>query len=92
MWKAESGYNIKTQTRYLQSGAYARLKNITLGYTLPQSWVNKMFLNKLRVYVSGQNVFEITNMRGDFDPEIIGTIGQHYPLQRSMLFGLQLTL
>lgn len=31
-------------------------------------------------------------MRGDFDPEIIGTIGQHYPLQRSMLFGLQLTL
>lgn len=92
MWKAGSGYNIQTQTRYLQSGAYARLKNFTLGYTLPLQLTQKVLLNKVRVYFSGQNLFEITNMRGNFDPEIIGKVGEYYPLQRSILFGLQLSL
>lgn len=92
MWKAGSGYNIQTQTRYLQSGAYARLKNFTLGYTLPSQLTHKILLNKVRIYFSGQNLFEITNMRGNFDPEIIGNVGEYYPLQRSILFGLQLSL
>lgn len=98
IWKANSGgYNTRPQTRYLQSGAYARLKNLTLGYTLPTTWTNSMLLNRVRFYISGQNLFEITNMRGDFDPEIIGKdndgkVGEYYPLQRSILFGLQLSL
>lgn len=93
MWKAGSaGYNVRTQTRYLQSGAYARLKNFTLGYTLPTAITRKIQLDRIRVYFSGQNLFEITNMRGDFDPEIIGNVGEYYPLQRSILFGLQLSL
>ncbi len=92
MWKRGSGYNIKPQTRFLQSGAYARLKNFTLGYTLPKEFSQKLMLDKLRIYFSGQNLFEVTGLRGDFDPEIIGNVGQYYPLQRSLLFGLQLSL
>ena len=42
--------------------------------------------------MSGHNLFEITNMRGDFDPEIIGKVGEYYPLQRSWMFGLQISL
>ena len=105
MWKASSmSYNVRTQTRYLQSGAYARLKNFTVGYTIPAAITQKVRLNKVRVYFSGQNLFEITNMRGNFDPELIGNVddekskdnvgkvGEFYPLQRSILFGLQLSL
>ena len=93
IWKAGSaGYNAKTQTRFLQSGAYARLKNLTLGYTLPNALTSKLYLNRLRVYFSGQNLCEITNIKGGFDPEIIGNVGEYYPLQRSILFGLQITL
>lgn len=104
IWKASSmRYNVKPQTRYLQSGAYARLKNFTVGYTIPTEMTQKARLNKVRVYFSGQNLFEFTNMRGDFDPELIGNVdkenssdvgkvGEFYPLQRSILFGLQLSL
>ena len=91
-WSAGSGYNIKPQTRFLQSGAYARLKNLTLGYTLPKHLLEHLQLRNLRLYVSGHNLFEITNMRGDFDPEIIGKVGEYYPLQRSWMFGLQISL
>ncbi len=92
-WKAaSSGHNAVTQSRYLQSGAYARLKNLTLGYTLPASVTNYVKLNRARVYFSGQNLFEITNIKGNFDPEVIGAVGQYYPLQRSILFGIQLSL
>ena len=43
--------NQKVQTRYLQNGAYARLKNIQLGYTFPTHIINKLHMQKLRVYV-----------------------------------------
>lgn len=93
VWKASSsGYNARTQTRYLQSGAYARLKNLTLGYTFPSALTEKIRLKKLRFYFSGQNLCEITGIKGNFDPEIIGKVGEYYPLQRSLLFGMQVSL
>lgn len=93
IWKAgSSGYNTLNQTRFLQSGAYARLKNVTLGYTLPTVWTSAIRVNRVRVYLSGQNLCEISGIRGGFDPEVIGKVGEYYPLQRSILFGLQVTL
>lgn len=92
IWKANSsGYNTLPQTRFLQSGAYARLKNLTLGYTLPTVLTQKIRLNKIRVYFSGQNLCEITGLKGGFDPEIIGNVGEFYPLQRSTMLGLQVS-
>lgn len=93
MWKANSsGYNTRAQTRFMQNGAYARLKNLTVGYTIPLSITQKISLQKVRVYFSGQNLGEITKIRGNFDPEIIGNVGEYYPLQRSLMFGLQISL
>lgn len=76
------------QTRYLQNAAYMRLKNITLGYTLPEKWMQKVGLSRVRVYFSGDNLFELSGLYKYYkvDPEGLG--GQQYPLQRSYSLGL----
>jgi hypothetical protein len=56
---------------WLQDGSFARLKNITLGYSLPRSFTNKLKINKLRFYVSAENLLTLTKYDG-FDPEIGG--------------------
>lgn len=85
--------NHETQSRYLQNAAYIRLKNIQLGYTLPESITNKILISKLRVYVSGENLWTGTKMLGTFDPETIdgGWNGSVYPLSKTMSLGLSLT-
>ncbi|NJK86860.1 MAG: TonB-dependent receptor [Bacteroidales bacterium] len=45
-----------------------RLKNLVLGYSLPQNWINKISVNQFRIYVNVQNVFTITKYSG-IDPE-----------------------
>ncbi len=79
------------QTRYLQNANDARLKNITIGYTLPQKWTDKVNISRLRVFFSGDNLCEITGLYKYYkmDPECLG--GQVYPLQRSYSFGLNVT-
>lgn len=93
----DKGMNQKTQTRYLQNGAYARLKNIQLGYTLPQSVINKLHIQKLRVFVSAENVLTITSLSSGFDPETAyssytnDNSGKTYPLQTTISFGANVT-
>ena len=79
------------QTRYLQDASYMRLKNVTLGYTLPEQWMNKIGINRVRIYLSGDNLFTISGLYKHYkvDPEGLG--GQKYPLQRSYSFGLNVT-
>lgn len=89
--------NIQTQTRYLQNAAYGRLKNLTIGYTLPKSITSKAYIENLRFFVSGENLFTITNFTEAGDPELIGAgydggkIGQTYPLSKTFSFGLSVT-
>ena len=90
------GRNIQTQTRYLQNAAYGRLKNLTIGYTLPKSITSKAYIENLRFFVSGENLFTITNFTEAGDPELIGAgygheIGKAYPLSRTYSFGLSVT-
>lgn len=56
-------------SRFVEDGSFLRLKNVTLGYTLPQKWTKKFFVSKLRVYASGQNLFCLDNYSG-YDPEV----------------------
>ncbi|WP_315819420.1 TonB-dependent receptor domain-containing protein [Paraflavitalea speifideaquila] len=84
------GSNFETQTKYLQSAAYCRLKNLSIGYTLPTDIINCIRVKSLRVYATGQNLFEITKLFDAYDPEIIG-FGT-YPLSRAISFGVQLGL
>ncbi|WP_202616893.1 SusC/RagA family TonB-linked outer membrane protein [Arcticibacter tournemirensis] len=88
--KIGAWYNQMEQTKYRQNAAYARLKQVTLGYTLPKALTGRAKISRARVYVTGQNLFEITELHDAFDPEVLN--GQTYPLSRSIAFGLQIGL
>ncbi len=75
---------------WVKSGAYCRLKNVVLGYTLPQNWTQKATLSKVRIYASAQNLLTIKNgFYEGFDPEnSIGSGASCYPLNKAFIFGL----
>lgn len=81
--------NRECSTRYLQNAAYMRLKNITLGYSVPKKVLNKVGISKLRFYVTGENLFTFTNLCDSFDPETLGNLS--YPITKKVSVGLNLT-
>ena len=86
---AEGGKDLAiNQTRYLQNAAYLRIKNITIGYTLPKKFTMKAKLERVRLYLTGDNIFEFTKLSKNYDPEILGT---SHPMQRLFTFGLNLS-
>ncbi len=91
-----STWNMETQSRFLENGAFLRLKSMTLGYTIPKIITNKAKLNKVRLYVTGQNLWTKDHLYGLYDPEVIGnastTTGKVYPNRRSYSFGIQVSL
>lgn len=78
------------QSGYVIDASYIRLKNITLGYTLPASLTKKFFVSSLRVYLSGENLLTFTKVPDMFDPETISA-GDTYPLQKVMTVGMSIT-
>lgn len=83
--------NQQTQTRYLQDASYLRLKNVTLGYSLPDQILDRLKMSRVRLYVTAENVLTITNISDVFDPEATGGRwgnGKIYPLQKSIAIGL----
>ena len=86
-----NGNYTKASNFYLEDGSYLRLKNITLGYTLPKSIFNNIGLenSSLRIYVNVENLFTFTKYTG-FDPEVgnYGLDGGRYPVPRSSSIGL----
>lgn len=83
--------NVKTD-RYLQDASYLRMKNITLGWNLPKEWIRKIYLTNASVYVSGENLFEFTSIKGPYDPEAARGNGvMLYPFMRTYSFGINLT-
>ena len=87
--------NWRMSDLYVQDGSYLRLKNIQLGYTLPQRWTEHVLISSLRLYVSAENLLTLTRYRG-FDPEIssggtsLGVDYGVYPQPRTLLCGLNL--
>lgn len=86
--------NVKND-RYLQDLAYIRLKNLTVGYSLPTSILGKAKISRARFYVSGENVFTLTKLRSDYiDPEnASGEVnGRSYPFSKTFSLGIDITL
>lgn len=83
--------NTRPSDRYIEDGSYLRLKNLTLGYTLPESVSRKLHISGFRIYLSADNLFTLSNYTG-FDPEVgnasidWGT----YPITRTFSVGLDL--
>jgi len=85
--------NVKND-RYLQDLAYVRLKNLTLGYSLPMVLLEKANVSRARVFVSGENLFTLTKLRSDYiDPEQAAgeTNGRAYPFSKTFSFGIDIT-
>jgi TonB-linked SusC/RagA family outer membrane protein len=86
--------NYEVQTKYLQNASYIRLKMLQVGYSLPQPVLNKLKLQKLRVYVSGENLWTGTKLSKIFDPELIDNPdsgGAQYPLSKVFSLGINMT-
>lgn len=85
-------------SRFIEDGSFLRLKNITLGYTLPTAWTRKAQISRLRLYGSAQNLFCLTGYSG-YDPEV-STAGSNpmtpgldwgaYPKSRVITFGIDI--
>jgi hypothetical protein len=79
------------QTKYLLNGAYLRFKNVTLGYTLPSALMKKYKVSRLRIFATGENLFEFSSVKKYYDPESIEDgYGWAYPFQRKYAMGINL--
>ncbi|MFT5385590.1 MAG: TonB-linked SusC/RagA family outer membrane protein, partial [Saprospiraceae bacterium] len=98
LFENSSNFSTNTQSNsfYVEDGSYFRMQNITLGYYVPQSVLQKSGLSKLRVFASVNNVFTITGYDG-LDPSVGGAADTNfgidlgnYPITRSWVFGVNL--
>ncbi len=93
--------NTRVSSRYIDNGAYMRLRNLQIGYSLPQTLISKLKMTKLRFYVAGQNLITITKYNG-LDPETgvgqregnpdsnydLGIDRGQYPQPKTVMIGL----
>ena len=91
------GYNYTPSDWFIQDGSFIRLRSMTLGYTLPSSLIKKEFIQQLRVYFKGSNLFTLTRFTG-YSPEIgsydvlsNGIDYGIYPITSTYSFGVNLT-
>jgi len=92
-------YNYQVSTWSVENGAYVRLKNLVLGYTIPQHIIQKAKIQKLRIYFSGNDLWEASHIRDGWDPEATRNVGRannestfsRYPFYRYMTFGVNVT-
>jgi TonB-linked SusC/RagA family outer membrane protein len=80
--------NVQASTRWLYDASYVKLKNLTFGYTIPKKITDKVQINKVRLYFSGENLLTITSFPG-LDPEM--GANTNYPIMRQIAFGTNIT-
>lgn len=91
--EANTGDNYVRSDKWVRDASYARLKNVVLGYTFPKTLSQKLRLGSVRMYVSGQNLFTVSNFEKGYDPEVTydGAVGgEFYPIMQTYTFGLDL--
>ncbi|MDR6562453.1 MULTISPECIES: TonB-dependent receptor [unclassified Arcicella] len=100
-----NNYNYFPSNWVAEDGSYLRLKNIVIGYTIPKSITQKAKIERLRVYFSGNDLFEFSKIKDGWDPEAprtvsnagdsdnlnVSTTSQRYPFYRYFTFGVNLT-
>lgn len=83
-------WNYQPSTLQQINGAYVRLKNLQLGYSLPEHLLKRISISQARVYFSGQDLAELHHVKGGWDPEAAAN-GFNYPFQRFYSFGIDVT-
>ncbi len=98
-YSASGGVLSNVNDRYLQNLRYLRFKNLTVGYTLPQSWTGKARIESVRIYFTGENLCYWSPLKKHsryVDPEAAidrsdAYNNAYYPWQKSFLFGIDVT-
>ena len=83
--------NFTTSSFWLQDASYVRLKNLTLGYTMPKAWMTKLGVANAKVFLSGENLFTITGLDGGIDPEEASERGWSYGNVKKISVGVRLS-
>ena len=83
-------WNYQPSTLQAINAAYLRLKNVQVGYSLPEALISKVSLSRARIYFSGFDLLEIHNVKGGWDPESSSS-GFNYPFQRLYSLGIDIT-
>jgi len=84
-----NGYNYQCSSWSVNDGSYLRLKNVTIGYTLPASLLQKTVLTSVRFYATGTDLWEWCKIHDGWDPEAKRTVtaASRYPFLRTFTFG-----
>ena len=99
-YSATGGELSKVNSRYLQNVRYLRFKNLTVGYTLPKKWLDKVNVDKVRIYFTGENLHYWSPLKKNclyVDPESAFSRGSDvdnhmsYTWQKTMMFGIDIT-
>ena len=97
LWNPTDVTTKLTHSYFIEDGSFLRCQDVTVGYTLPESWTKKAGISKARFYVSASNLFIITGYSG-YDPEVdiqtgltCGMDYNRYPRARSFVFGTNIT-
>jgi TonB-linked SusC/RagA family outer membrane protein len=93
-----STYNTQNSSRYLEDGSYIRFRNLSLGYSFPDKWVQRMKLKRLRVYIQADNLCLLTRYSGidpevndNLDPKFMGDDNLVMPQSRIIMGGINLS-
>lgn len=84
-------FNYQDKDISIQNNRYIRLKSLVVGYTLPKQWTAKAGINKLRVYFSGDDLWEWTKVKDGYDPEYGEGTNNTFPFSRLLTFGVDVT-
>jgi len=99
-FSSERKKNIRAQSKYVLNAAYLRLKNLQVGYTIPENILNKVFVDHARIYFSGENLLTFSKLPKLFEPETFVSsdlsmggvdLGEIYPITKMFSFGISLT-
>jgi len=83
--RVSMGNNYAMSDFWLINGAYLRLKNISIGYTLPRSWAQRVSMQNLRLYATATDIYTFNHYPKGWDPEVSST---GYPITTSIIFGV----
>jgi TonB-linked SusC/RagA family outer membrane protein len=84
-------FNYQNKDVSVQNSRYIRLKSLIVGYTFPQQWTKKISVNKMRVYFSGDDLWEWTKVKDGYDPEYGEGSNSTFPFSRLISFGVDIT-
>jgi TonB-linked SusC/RagA family outer membrane protein len=90
LYKGGNGNYTTGSDFFIRDGSFMRIKQITLGYSLPKKWLNRIKVQQLRFYVNTVNPFTFSNYDSGFDPEITDTNGSFFPIMKTTTIGVNL--